>query len=62
MMPKRPQKIEIEKEHPDLLLLGSQAVTTKCPNFLGTALIDNEEFTAAQADSFWHRLRPPCPF
>jgi hypothetical protein len=39
MMPKRPQKIEIEKEHPDLLLLGSQAVTTKCPNFLGTALI-----------------------
>jgi hypothetical protein len=38
MMPKRPQKIEIEKEHPDLLLLGSQAVTTKCPNFLGTAL------------------------
>jgi hypothetical protein len=38
-MPKRPQKIEIEKYHTDLLLRFDQAVTKNDPNFLGTALI-----------------------
>ena len=43
-MPKRPQKIEIEKEHPDLLRSLIQAVKTKCPNFLGTALMFYSRF------------------
>lgn len=39
IMPKGPQKIEIEKNHLDLLLSLTQAVATKYSNFLGTALM-----------------------
>jgi hypothetical protein len=51
-MPKRPQKIEIEKYHTDLLLRFDQAVTKNDPNFLGTALLRKQEFTVLQC-------RPP---
>jgi hypothetical protein len=44
MAPKERQKIEIDKTHRDPLLSFNQLVTADCSDFLGTALVENNEF------------------